>query len=481
MPADDAPARQGQSARSTDRGGNPPQEPATGAESPEWSPHTKNIMAVALSIAALLVLYLSRNVLALAALAGLVAFLVAPVIRILHEKLHFPRVLALLTSYFAVFIGLLVVSFLMVDGVVGAVREIDVTEAEESLRSTAIDTLENVREFTIAGYTIDLSDTVDPWLEDLRGSGEKDAKQEADESKAEESKAESSSDSSDGSGDAEEKRLSLDSDQLQTLFGGLTSSVSTIGSSLLAAFMSGVITVLVAIYLNADSRKFRDGLRRTVPPDHLSDADNLAKKTLAIWRGYLYGQLLNSLIVGVFMWIVLWAIGLPGAFVFALMLGVLNMIPTFGPILAAIPAVLAALALGSTRLDWGNLTFAVLVTLLYLVVVQLQANLIAPFITGKAVKLSPATVIIGLLVGVQVGGLVGALLVVPVIATGKEYGRYVLAKLTDRDPYPPPAPGADNDDGDGNGDDGDEGATAEDAEVEREQVDQVGQDQGALA
>ncbi|MEZ5239621.1 MAG: AI-2E family transporter [Microthrixaceae bacterium] len=162
----------------------------------------------------------------------------------------------------------------------------------------------------------------------------------------------------------------------------------------------------------------------------------MGERTLAIWRGYLYGQLLGSLIVGLLM-VVLWFIGLPGAFVFALTLGVLNMIPTFGPILAAIPAVLAALALGSNRLDWGNLGFAVLVTVLYLVVVQLQANLVAPFITGKAVRLSPATVIIGLLVGVQVGGLVGALLVVPVIATGKEYGRYVIAKLADTDPFPP--------------------------------------------
>ncbi|MFV0317988.1 MAG: AI-2E family transporter [Microthrixaceae bacterium] len=387
---------------------------APSERSPRWSPQTKNIMAIALSIAGIVVLYLARNVLALAALAGLVAFLIAPVIRLLHVKLHVPRVLALLGSYLAVFIGVLVMSFFMVDGVIGAVREINLDEAEESLRSTATDFLENVREFKVAGYTIDLTDTVDPWLEDLRKPEKPDK----------------------DANETVEKRLALDTDQLESLFGRVTTSVGTIGSSLLAAFMSGIITVLVAIYLNADSNKFRDGLRRTLPRSQLDDADRLARRTMAIWRGYLYGQLLNSLIVGVFMWIVLWAIGLPGAFVFAVILGVLNMIPTFGPIIAAIPAVLAALTLGSSRMDWGNLAFAILVTVLYLVVVQLQANLIAPFITGRAVKLSPATVIIGLLVGVQVGGLVGAVLVVPIIATGKEYARYVIAKLTDHDPFP---------------------------------------------
>jgi predicted PurR-regulated permease PerM len=394
----------------------------------KWSPQTKNIVAVCFGIAVLLVLYISRNVLAVAALAGLIAFLVAPAIRVLHMRLKVPRPLALLFSYLAVFLGISAMSFLMVDGIVGAVSEIDIDEAESSLRSTAEDWLDNVREIKIAGYTIDLSETVDPLLEDLRNE---------DDSTSSDSGDSGSSSSDSGSSSEDSKRFSLDSDQLQRLFGGLTSSVSAVGSSLLAAFMSGVITVLVAIYLNADSRKFRDGVYRIVPSDYVGDLQRLSHRTLGIWRGYLYGQLLNSLVVGLMMWLVLWLVGLPGAFVFALILGVLNMIPTFGPILAAIPAVLAAVALGSSKLDWGNFAFALLIVGIYLIVVQLQANVMAPFITGKAVKLSPATVIIGLLVGVQVGGLIGAVLVVPVIATGKEYGRYIVAKLTDGEPFPP--------------------------------------------
>lgn len=453
--AEDGPLTEGrQIAKDDDRGPG-----GTTSSSPRWSPSTKNIMAVALVIASLGMLYLSRNVLALVALAGLIAFLVAPIIRVLHERLKVPRALALLAGYLMVFVGLLVLGFMMVDGVVGAVSELDVAEAEASLRSTAIDTLESVREFTVAGYTVDLTDAVDPLLEDLKGTSEdtKDKSDSKDRTASEDladrtdtlTKTGSDPGDSSGSGDSEEKRLSLDSDQLQTLFGGITSSVGAVGSTLLAGFMSGIITVLVAIYLNVDSSKFREAFRRTVPADHRGDIEKLGVRTMAIWRGYLYGQLLNSLVVGLLMWVVLWFIGLPGAFVFAVTLGLLNMIPTFGPILAAIPAVLAALALGSTKLDWSNIGFALLVGVLYLVVVQLQANLMAPLITGRAVRLSPATVIIGLLVGVQVGGLVGAVLVVPVIATGKEYGRYVIAKLTDGDPFPPHKPGRTDEDGSG--------------------------------
>lgn len=395
-----------------------PAPPPPSPPSPPWSGGAKRVFGVAFVIAALVVLYLSRNVLSLAALAGLIAFLISPIIRFMHHRLHVPRALALLISYIVVFVSLLVVGLLMADGVMGAVGEIDVTEAETSLRSTAQDVLESIREFSIAGYTVDLSETVDPMLDSVK-------------------EAKPASTGTDAGG----KTFSLSQEQVTTLFGGLTSGVRTLGGALMAAFMSGVITVLVALYLNADSSKFLAGMRTAVPEGYEGDADELAGRTMHIWKGYLYGQMFNSATVGLMMWLVLWAIGLPGAFVFALILAVLNMIPTFGPILAAVPAVLAALALGSDRLDWGRLSFAILIAVLYIVVVQLHANILAPFITGRAVKLSPATVMIGLLVGVHVGGLVGALLVVPVVATGKEFFRYGWAKLTGRNPFPESAGG----------------------------------------
>lgn len=384
--------------------------------SPGWSPSTKRLIGSLFLLACALILYLSRNVIALAALAGLIAFLISPVIRFLHVRLHFPRILALLVSYLAVFALLSVIGFLIADGVMGAAREVDIPEAERSLKSSARDVLHNVREIKIAGYTIDLSDSVDPLLEKLDNPAKEGAE--------------------DGKGDS--RRLSLSTKQLESLFGGITSTAKTVSSTVVAGFMSALITALVAIYLSADTEKFRRGMMTAVPPGYEGDAEHLARKTMSIWRGYLYGQVFNSVTVGIMMWIILWLIGLPGAFMFALILALLNMIPTFGPVIAAVPPILAALALGSDRLDWGRFAFALLVAALYIGVVQLHANLMAPFITGKAVKLSPATIMIGLLVGLHVGGIVGALLVVPVIATGKEYGRYVLAKLTDREPFPEP-------------------------------------------
>jgi len=171
-------------------------------------------------------------------------------------------------------------------------------------------------------------------------------------------------------------------------------------------------------------------------------------KIKGVWRGYLYGQLINSLITGAFVFLVLWAVGLPGAFLMGAIMVVLNMIPTFGPILAAIPGVLAALLSGSTRWpELENYWFALIVVVIYLVVVQAQANIVAPKVMGTAVQLRPAIILLGLMVGFQVGGLLGSLLAVPVIASIRDVAVYIWRKTIDQDPWPddeaaavPPSP-----------------------------------------
>ncbi len=378
-----------------------------------WAGSTKIVVGVGLALAVMAGLYLARNALSLVALAGLVAFLVAPLIRLLQRRLKFPKAAALLVSYVLVLLIVLLFGALVVGGVVNSVSEIDPPAAAEELRGTAVDLLGNVRTFSIGGYEVDLSEAVDPLRDQLERNEPLDAAADEDES----------------------SRIVLGRGQIETLAGGLAASVQTVGGFIAAALASALVTFLVALYLNADSHKFAAGIRKQVPAGYEADAQRLIDRLGQIWRGYLYGQLINSLVTGLLVWLVLWAVGLPGAFVFGLLMAVLNMIPTFGPIIAAIPGVLAALTLGSQRLDWSNLTFALLIIGIYVLVVQVQANFMAPFITGKAVKMSPATILIGLIVGFQVGGLVGSLLVVPVLATLKEAGRYLMAKLLDRDPF----------------------------------------------
>jgi predicted PurR-regulated permease PerM len=387
--------------------------------SPRWHRSTKIVAGAAFGVGVLAALYLARNALTLVAMAGLLAFLVAPLIRLLQRRARFPKVLALLTSYVTVLIAAVVLGGLVIVGIATSFAEVDPAEAAESLRATAVDALTAVRTVEIAGYTLDLGDVVDPTIERLSseqmlgmtgGAG-----------------------GTEGDGD---RTLAIQQGQVDLLLGGLLSSAQFVGGVLAAL----IVTFLVALYLSADSHRFHAGLLSHVPDGYADDAQRVNQRIGQVWRGYLYGQLVNSLATGLLVWLVLWAVGLPGAFVLGLIMMLLNMIPTFGPIIAAVPGVLTAIALGSTRLDWTTVSFTLLVIAIYVVVVQVQANLMAPFITGQAVQMSPATILIGLLVGFQVGGLVGSLLVVPVLGTLKEVGRYVLAKLLDRDPFEAPSP-----------------------------------------
>lgn len=392
----------------------PDDEPAMAA-SPRWDPSSKLVAGVGLVVAGVIGLYLARNVLTLVALAGLLAFLVAPLIRVLQRRARFPKVLALLTSYLVVGLGFALIGGLIVGGIVASFSEVDPEEAADTLRDDAVGWLERVRSIQLAGYEIDFSESVDPMIERLETAEPFDA-----------------GDDADDADDAEDDgTIRVGGREVNVLLGGLVTSVQTLGGVLVTM----LVTFLIALYLSADSHRFHAGLLSHVPQEYADDGARVSQRIGGIWRGYLYGQLVNSLATGLLVWGVLWAVGLPGAFVLGLIMALLNMIPTFGPIIAAVPGVIAAIAFGSTRLDWSRPAFALLVIVIYIVVVQLQANLMAPFITGMAVQMSPATILIGLLVGFQVGGLVGSLLVVPVLATLKEVGLYVIAKLLDRDPF----------------------------------------------
>lgn len=381
-----------------------------------WSSSTKMAVAVAMVLAALLITYLARGAITLVALSALLAFLVAPMVRLLHRRFRWPRSLALATGYVVVMLGVILIGLIVTIGVIDSLSEIDPPEAVETLRTNAVDVLDGLESVELFGYTFDLTEVVGPLKESLEDAG-----------------ANGSVDA--GSDSAEDSTITLGRDQFSLVAGNAVGSLRTVGGLLLATVLSALVTLLIAVYLNADSQRFHAGLLRYVPEGYERDMEQFVARVNRIWKGYIYGQLINSLATGLLVWLVLWAIGLPGAFVLGVIMALLNMIPTFGPVLAAVPGLMSAFALGSTRLDMSNLTFTVLVLIVYVVVVQAQANVMAPLVTGKAVSMSPAAILIGLIVGVQAAGLVGAVLVVPVMATGKEIVKYLTAKLVDRDPF----------------------------------------------
>jgi predicted PurR-regulated permease PerM len=130
--------------------------------------------------------------------------------------------------------------------------------------------------------------------------------------------------------------------------------------------------------------------------------------------------------------------GVPGGIFVGVTCGLLALIPTVGNLLSIIPVTIAPLIGGSTvftELDRGAL--ALLVALINILVTQtFTLNVIAPKITGDAVSLPLPVVIVGLFIGTAFGGILGALLIAPILGTLRLIVDYMLRKIRGGDPFP---------------------------------------------
>jgi predicted PurR-regulated permease PerM len=128
----------------------------------------------------------------------------------------------------------------------------------------------------------------------------------------------------------------------------------------------------------------------------------------------MQGQFLLGALVAVLVFLGLTLLGFKHALLLAVLAGIFEIIPLFGPILSAIPAIIVGFA------DGGVAT-GLLVTGLYVVIQQFENHLIYPLVVNKVVGISPVFVIIALLVGGKLAGFIGILLAVPVSTVLVEY------------------------------------------------------------
>jgi predicted PurR-regulated permease PerM len=124
--------------------------------------------------------------------------------------------------------------------------------------------------------------------------------------------------------------------------------------------------------------------------------------------GWLEGVLVDMLVTGVLLYVGLTLIGLDFAIFFAVFSALLVVIPYFGAILGAIPVVLFALA------DGPGTALAALIV--YIVVQQVESNVIIPVVMSQRVKLHPALIAIGVVLVGQLFGFVGLFVAVPILS-----------------------------------------------------------------
>jgi predicted PurR-regulated permease PerM len=194
---------------------------------------------------------------------------------------------------------------------------------------------------------------------------------------------------------------------------GAFSSATSTAVGVFSGVVSFVLIIVLSFYLAVIETGVEDFLRIIVPDSHEAYVIGLwrrAQKKIGLW---MQGQLLLGLIIGVLVYLGLTILDVRHALVLAVVAAMFELIPVFGPTLAAVPAVI----IGFTD---GGVTLGLLVIGLYVIFQQFENHLIYPLVVTKVVGVPPLLVILALIIGAKLAGFFGILLSVPAAATIQE-------------------------------------------------------------
>lgn len=201
-------------------------------------------------------------------------------------------------------------------------------------------------------------------------------------------------------------------------FKSLTANTSdgliNIASGIFGGVFSFILMIVLSFYLAAQEGGVEKFLRIITPVKKEAYIIDLWKRSQRKIGYWMQGQLLLGIVVGVLVYLGLMILGVKNALILAVLAGLLEIIPYFGPILSAIPAILFGFA------D-GGITMGLLVLGLFVIIQQFENHLIYPLVVKKVVGVSPIIVILALIVGAKLAGFLGILLSIPVTSAFMEF------------------------------------------------------------
>lgn len=365
--------------------------------SPPWAPQTRLVSAVFLLILAIVLVLRLRDLLVPLILALLLAYLLHPVVTRIQCWLRLPRWAAVLLTY--------VILLLLIGGIVAGMglaisqQLVGLVQYIGRLSSLLPELLQSLAErtYVVGPWTIDMAlINLDPILQSLITS----------------------------------IRPAL------TQTGLVLASVAGATASTIGLL---VIAMVIGFYLLLEAGSLGGGFIELVPPAYRQDFQALMDQTGLVWQAFLRGQLILGLAVGLLVTVVLSALGLRFSLVLGLIAGLLEFVPMFGPAIAGAAAVVVALLQGAA--NWWGLApvgFAAVVLVAFMIIQQVENNILVPRIIGRTLNLHPLTVLLGILAGGILAGLLGVLLAAPTLATLRLWLGYVYRKTAGLESMPPP-------------------------------------------
>jgi predicted PurR-regulated permease PerM len=167
------------------------------------------------------------------------------------------------------------------------------------------------------------------------------------------------------------------------------------------------IVLLFGIFFTADPLLYKKGVIHLLPEKAKEKGDQLLDELNTVLKKWLKAQIIGFFFIAIFTGIGLWIVGMPLILTLALIAGILNFIPNFGPLIALIPAVLLALMQGFST--------AIIVASIYTGVQIIQSAVTQPIIQQKMVSLPPALTIFAQVAFGMLAGFWGVLLATPIV------------------------------------------------------------------
>ena len=365
----------------------PPQLPPDGPRPPAPVVVPRWVQLVALPLLVLGLYTIARaagNVLLIFAIAGVVALILQPLVAAL-QRARLPRGLAIAVVYLGLLCVLVVLGLLLANPVasqVDAFRK-DVPSLVDDANHSLADLQ---RTFDDKGINIEVKRQGETALETLQS------------------------------------KVTTGTGDIVSFGTGLLETIVTAGFAL-------ILVVVLSIYLLLYGPRIGAGVRAVMPPGAGTPEDDFPTRVISAVGGYVRGQLLFSLAMGMGAGIGLWLFGVLGIFpdgqryalVFGAFFGLMELIPYLGPFLGATPPILVALL--------GDPLTGLWVALLFVAIQQLEGHVVAPLVFGHALRINPILVILALLLGGELAGIVGALVALPILAVLRETVVYLRQHL----------------------------------------------------
>jgi predicted PurR-regulated permease PerM len=372
-------------------------------ETTHWSRTTKYIVGVVLFLSFVIMIYISRGSLSLVIFAGLIAFVVRPLIDWFQRRLKMKRGAATGITYLLVIILLITLPLLLIPPIIDGLNtllNIDYQAVAQSLSTWLQTATVQLQSMPIPGAIFGpLLGSLSLALQDFSTAA--------------------------STTNVEQVTYASLTSQVARLTGFL---VNVVGPVVSAAVSFGFM-LLISLHMSLSAESIQKSYPRLIPENYRPEISKLIERIMNVWSSFLRGQLSLMVLMGVLTFLLNWILGTPYPLFLGFLAGLLEVIPSLGPFLATIPAVLLALFFGSTRFAIDPLIFALIVIAGYVLLSAFENQVLVPKILGDAVSLPPLVVILGVVIFGSLFGILGIFLATPVISTGKEIYVYLYDKI----------------------------------------------------